>query len=137
MADYLSENWLISRRQVLRGLGASLALPFLDCMRPLGAAEKDDRPGRSVFIYLPNGVNTYDYEMPKAGPDYQLSRILTPLEKPRGAYQGRGRVARTRKQRLAAPQARGEALADRAAVVVESGVRCFFRADVLASPEPP
>jgi len=83
MADYLSENWLISRRQVLRGLGASLALPFLDCMRPLGAAEKDDRPGRSVFIYLPNGVNTYDYEMPKAGPDYQLSRILTPLEKHR------------------------------------------------------
>ncbi len=83
MANLLSQNWLLDRRHFLRGLGVSLALPFLDCMRPLRASEDADRPRRSVFIYLPNGVNTNDYEMEKAGRDYELSRILTPLEKHR------------------------------------------------------
>ena len=77
------QNWLLNRRHVLRGMGASLALPLLDCMRPLCAAEKDARPRRSVFIYLPNGVNTNDYELATAGKDYELSRILKPLEKHR------------------------------------------------------
>ena len=40
MADFLSQNWLINRRKVLRGAGVALALPFLDCMRPLRAAER-------------------------------------------------------------------------------------------------
>ena len=66
-------------------MGASLALPLLDCMRPLCAAEKDARPRRSVFIYLPNGVNTNDYELATAGKDYELSRILKPLEKHRAS----------------------------------------------------
>ena len=81
MAHFLSQSWLLNRREVLRGLGVSLALPLLECMRPLRAAEKDARPRRSVFIYLPNGVNTNDFEMEKAGKDYELSRILKPLEK--------------------------------------------------------
>ena len=85
MAHFLSQRWLLSRREVLRGLGASLALPLLDCMQPLRAVEKDARARRSVFIYLPNGVNTQDFEMVKAGKDYELSRILKPLEKHRGS----------------------------------------------------
>ena len=85
MAHFLSQNWLLNRRHVLRGMGVSLALPLLDCMRPLCAAEKDARPRRSVFIYLPNGVNTNDYELAKAGKDYELSRILKPLEKHRAS----------------------------------------------------
>ena len=83
MAHFLSQRWLLSRREILRGLGASLALPLLDCMQSLRAVEKDARARRSVFIYLPNGVNTKDFEMVKAGKDYELSRILKPLEKHR------------------------------------------------------
>lgn len=83
MAHFLSPSRLLNRRHVLRGMGVSLALPLLDCMRPLRAAEKDVRPRRSVFIYLPNGVNTNDYELAKAGKDYELSRILKPLEEQR------------------------------------------------------
>ena len=30
----MSDKWLISRRTVLRGIGASVALPLLDCMIP-------------------------------------------------------------------------------------------------------
>ena len=83
MAHFLSQSWLINRREALRGLGASLALPLLDCMQPLRAMEKDARARRSVFVYLPNGVNTKDFEMVKAGKDYELSRILKPLDKHR------------------------------------------------------
>ncbi len=83
MAKYLSQNWLLDRRHFLRGLGVSLALPLLDCMQPLHARSKDLKPHRSVFIYLPNGVNTNDYEITEAGAHYKLSRILSPLEKHR------------------------------------------------------
>lgn len=85
MAHFLSRNSLLNRRHVLRGMGVSLALPLLDCMRPLLAGEQDARPRRSVFIYLPNGVNTKDYELATAGKDYELSRILKPLEKHRAS----------------------------------------------------
>lgn len=83
MAYFLAQNWLLDRRHVLRGLGVSLALPLLDCMQPLLAAETAKRPKRSVFIYLPNGVNTYEFQMPTAGAEYQLSKTLQPLAKHR------------------------------------------------------
>jgi len=85
MANILCDKRLISRRHVLRGLGVSLALPLLDCMRPLHAADKAVRPKRSVFIYLPNGVNTAAFQMPVAGADYQLSKPLESLAKHRAA----------------------------------------------------
>ena len=83
MAHFLRQNWLLNRRHVLHGLGVSLALPLLDCMRPLLAADKAVRPKRSVFIYLPNGVNTQEYQMATAGRDYQMSKPLQALEKHR------------------------------------------------------
>lgn len=83
MANYLSQNWLLNRRHVLRGLGVSLALPLLDCMSPLRAADQPARPRRSVFIYLPNGVNTQAYQMAESGADYTLSKPLQSLEKHR------------------------------------------------------
>lgn len=84
MAQYLSQKWLLDRRHFLRGLGVSMGLPLLDAMRPLRAAEAgEERARRSAFIYLPNGVNTYEYELAQAGRDYKLSRILAPLSEHR------------------------------------------------------
>ena len=83
MSQFRSQSWLLNRRHVLRGVGVSMALPLLDCMRPLLAADKAVRPKRSVFIYLPNGVNTIAYEMPTAGADYKMSKPLAALEKHR------------------------------------------------------
>ena len=80
------QNWLIDRRHVLRGLGVSLALPWLECMRPIASArgaEAGPRPRRSVFIYLPNGVNTIDYQITDEGQNYSFSKSLAPLEKHR------------------------------------------------------
>ena len=79
------QKWLINRRHALKGLGVSLALPMFDCMRPLHAksSAKKIAPIRSVFIYLPNGVNTLDYQILRQGKDYQFSKCLKPLERHR------------------------------------------------------
>ena len=83
MAHFLAQNWLLDRRHVLCGFGVALALPLLDCMRPLRAADSAKRAKRSVFIYLPNGVNTLDFQILQAGADYKFSKSLRPLEKHR------------------------------------------------------
>lgn len=83
MSHFLAQNWLLNRRRVLRGVGVAMALPLLECMTPLRAAESKSRAKRSVFIYLPNGVNTLDYQITKAGADYTFSKSLLPLEKHR------------------------------------------------------
>ena len=58
MSHFNARNWLLDRRHVLRGVGASMALPLLDCMLPARPTEGAGKPKRSVFIYIPNGVNT-------------------------------------------------------------------------------
>jgi hypothetical protein len=76
----------LPRRTFLRGLGATLALPMLDAMVPALWADKTAAPRlrRLGFIYLPNGVARDDsrinYWKPAAGPDLQLSMVLTLLE---------------------------------------------------------
>lgn len=87
MANYLSQNWLLDRRHVLRGVGAAIALPMLDCMRPLAAAGPSGQPEtpvkRSVFVYIPNGVNTLTWQIEKAGADYKFTEPLKSLERHR------------------------------------------------------
>jgi hypothetical protein len=73
-------KWQISRRTFLRGAGATIALPLLDCM---AAVPTPSKPKRSVFLYIPNGVNTLTWQIEKAGPDYQLTAPLQSLEKHR------------------------------------------------------
>lgn len=85
MSNILTQNWRLSRRHFLRGIGATIALPMLDCMRPLRAtaAEAASKPRRSVFVYIPNGVNVLTWQITKAGRDYELSEPMMPLEKHR------------------------------------------------------
>jgi hypothetical protein len=86
MSSYLSQSWLIDRRHALRAMGSLVALPMLECMVPLRAAEKAlaATPRRSAFIYLANGVHSLNYQILTSGKDYQFSRSLKPLEKHRG-----------------------------------------------------
>ena len=49
----------LSRRTVLRGLGATLALPFMDAMLPAfasSAVQKALAVNRMAFLYVPNGI---------------------------------------------------------------------------------
>src|SRR5438034_9761304 len=70
----------IPRRTVLRGMGATLALPVLDAMTPaFGAATT--RPIRLAFMQTPNGIfNLRNEWTPKTvGGDWELTRTLEPL----------------------------------------------------------
>src|SRR5215471_12133399 len=71
----------ISRRTVLRGMGATVALPLLDAMIPALAPAAATTPVRRFgVIYHPNGV-IYDQWLPKAaGANFELSPTLKGLE---------------------------------------------------------
>ena len=86
MANFLSQRWLLSRRHFLRGLGTTMALPLLDAMTPLRAAVAASKPRRSVFVYIPNGVNGMTWQVTKPGRGYELSPSLRPLEKHRDDF---------------------------------------------------
>lgn len=80
-------RWQVNRRQMLRGAGVSLALPLLNAMElpTLHAAPRPapNQPKRSVFLYIPNGVNTLTWQIEQAGADYQFSTPMKSLERHR------------------------------------------------------
>ncbi len=85
MGHYLSQRWLLPRRHFLRGTGVAIALPLLNAMQPIKtfAMTPVAKPRRSVFVYIPNGVNVETWRMNKAGRDYELSTPLKSLERHR------------------------------------------------------
>ena len=85
MSNILSQRWLLSRRHFLRGFGVTVALPFLDAMVPLRAADAPKKPRRSVFVYIPNGVNGMTWQVNAPGRGYEMSQALKPLEAHREA----------------------------------------------------
>jgi hypothetical protein len=74
----------VPRRSFLKGVGATVALPFLDSMVPAFAAAPKP-PVRLAFLYVPNGIDMKNWNVPQEGalPD-ELPRILKPLEAFRG-----------------------------------------------------
>src|SRR5499426_4918129 len=68
----------LPRRTVLRGLGATLALPFLEAMVP--SARAAVKPAhRFLTFYVPDGM-AMEYWSPKGeGTAFELSPILEPL----------------------------------------------------------
>jgi hypothetical protein len=70
----------IPRRTVLRGMGATLALPFLDGMVPAFAADDAARSAlRFSVVYVPNGMIMEKWIPPTEGTGFALSPILEPL----------------------------------------------------------
>ena len=78
--------WHLHRRTFLRGMGATLALPFLECM---GASAKAlPQPKRFCSIYFPYGVSLpnkaeeeqWNWFPNQEGRDYKFNESLKPLE---------------------------------------------------------
>ena len=73
----------LPRRTVLRGLGASLALPLLDGMVPAFAALRTTaaRPVRRLgVVYVPNGMMMEHWVPAAEGSAFDFPTILQPLE---------------------------------------------------------
>ena len=73
----------IPRRTLLRGLGATVALPLLDSMVPAFAAGRNlaSRPAqRFGVVYVPNGMAMKHWTPATEGARFELPRILRPLD---------------------------------------------------------
>jgi Protein of unknown function (DUF1552) len=75
----------ISRRHVLRGMGAVLALPWLEAMRSSSAAATapttaTTSPVRMAVLFMPNGVRPGKWVPQGTGREFQLSEILKPID---------------------------------------------------------
>ena len=69
----------LSRRTLLKGAGASIALPMLDAMTP-ALAQADTGFPRLGFIYFPHGAVIHEWAPEQTGTGFGFSKILQPLE---------------------------------------------------------
>jgi hypothetical protein len=75
----------LPRRTLLKGLGASLALPVLDSMIPALSAQAATTP-RLGFVYVSHGVIFSQWKPAKIGAGFELTPNLKPLEKLQGEF---------------------------------------------------
>jgi hypothetical protein len=73
----------ISRRAVLKGVGATVALPLLDAMNPAATAwaqtPAGSAPKRFAFVGFPHGAIMDHWSPAQTGTSYEMSPILQPL----------------------------------------------------------
>src|SRR5690606_30795462 len=72
----------LSRRTMLRGLGAAVSLPLLDAMIPAGTALAQTAAAptpRLGFFYFPHGAIMDKWTPATTGSDFELTPILQPF----------------------------------------------------------
>ena len=81
-----TSNWRIPRRTVLKGIGAALALPWLEVMSAnaedvttAGSMAKHEIPRRALFTYWGLGLEIRAFTPADQGKGYTLSSTLQPL----------------------------------------------------------
>ncbi len=77
MATFITRK-MLSRRAVLRGAGAAIALPLLESLMPAMSATPVVRP-RFGAIYFPHGATMARWTPKDDGADFTFSEILQPL----------------------------------------------------------
>ena len=68
----------LSRRTFLHGVGATIALPYLDAMTPAFASTAKPVT-RAAFVYTANGIIMKDWTPTETGNNFDLSKTLSPL----------------------------------------------------------
>lgn len=86
--NFLTPRDPLSRRTALRGIGATLSLPFLEAMLPTAAFSSTEAasatiPRRGAWFYFGTGMNMRQFEPTDDGKNFTFPRILKPLEKHR------------------------------------------------------
>jgi hypothetical protein len=73
----------LSRRTLLKGTGAAIALPLLDAMVPAATAQSQTAAAAKLrfgTVYVPNGIFPADWHPDKAGKDFEFKRVMKPIE---------------------------------------------------------
>ena len=74
-------QWKLSRRTFLRGVGVTMALPWLESLPSFGetAAAAATPPKRFATLFWGNGVNANHWWAKGAGQEMELGKSLEPL----------------------------------------------------------
>ncbi len=78
----MKKSWELSRRTLLRGAGALMALPVLEAMLPSVARAQSagvPAPRRLMAFFVPNGMYPTEWYPATSGESYALSPLLQPL----------------------------------------------------------
>jgi hypothetical protein len=79
--NYAVTRRSVSRRAALRGVGVSVALPFLESLLGRAAAKPHaESPLRLAFVYAPNGKHMADWTPNAEGSNFELPSTLRPLK---------------------------------------------------------
>lgn len=73
----------LSRRTILRGVGATMSLPLLDAMlssNGLAAGASSDAPLRTAYVFFPNGAIMPEWTPKTDGENFEFSKTLKPLQ---------------------------------------------------------
>ena len=81
-----ANNWRLPRRTFLKGLGATIALPWLEVMSAsaksvtnAGSMAASEIPRRAMFTYWGLGLEIRNFTPPDTGKNYTLTSSLQPL----------------------------------------------------------
>lgn len=78
----MAQSESINRRTLLKGVGVTMCLPFLEALAPprtARAAAPSKPPVRLAALYMPNGVNPHAWTPQGTGEAWELSPTLAPL----------------------------------------------------------
>src|SRR5262249_5507304 len=78
-------DYRLSRRSMLRGLGVSVALPWLESLpvwgdEPSGRARASEPPVRLAVLFAGNGCHSTEWWARGEGKDLKLGKVLQPLD---------------------------------------------------------
>ena len=76
----------LPRRTVLKGLGATVALPMLDAMIPALSAQTKKAPPRLGFVYASHGIIFSQWKPTETGRTFDMPVNLKPLEHMRDQF---------------------------------------------------
>lgn len=78
----------LSRRTLLRGLGAVITLPVMESLIPsaMAATALESRPKKLSVFYIPNGLRMPKFTPAIAGSNYELTPILEPIARHRDKF---------------------------------------------------
>jgi hypothetical protein len=82
--DMNKMRYQLSRRTMLRGLGASMALPWMESRRVWGdtkldAKQSSEAPTRMAILFSGCGYHRHEWWAKGEGADMELGKVLTPL----------------------------------------------------------
>lgn len=83
MTAHIRKRDLLSRRTILRGVGATMSLPLLEAMlsnNGLAAGASSEAPVRTAYVFFPNGAIMPEWTPKTDGENFEFSKTLKPLE---------------------------------------------------------